>query len=776
MSRSTPSPSFALPPSPQRRRIVKAAGAWTATTLLVSPFEAEAARAQPAHDRFIDQLIARMTLEEKAGQLSLFGDPTRPDGAGANPAAAAQPKAALLAEIARGRVGGLFNGIGVAGARELQRHALEHSRLKIPLVFAGDVIHGLRTVFPVPLAEASAFDPLLAERTARAAAVEATASGIQWTFAPMVDIARDQRWGRVVEGAGEDVYLGRLLAAARVKGFQGRSLRDEDSLLATAKHFAAYGAVAGGMEYNSVDITEATLREVHLPPFKAGIDAGALALMASFNDIGGVPATANRHLLTDILRGEWAFGGLVVSDYTADAELVAHGVAIDGKDAAKKALLAGCDMSMQSGLYLKHLPQLVREGAVPIAALDRAVTRVLRVKQALGLFDNPYRSLDFDNERSRVRLPETVALAREAARRSVVLLKNDGALLPLDTKGQRIALIGPFGADSQHLMGPWALWADTSHGVSIEDGLRAAMADPGLLNVVKGCEIDAHIVGGLDLAVEAAQAADVVLLALGEGAHMSGESQSRVDIGLPEAQLALAEAVAATRKPLVVILCHGRALALTGAVKNAQAIMAAWFLGSETGHALADLIFGAHSPSGRLPVSFPQASGQEPYFYNHKSTGRPQTGSSDAAFTARYREVSHRALYPFGHGLTYSEVSYSATTVEPGVLAWDGAIQVSATLSNTGARRVREVAQLYVHQRVASLTRPVRELKGFKAVELDPGESVKVSFTVRRHDLAFVQANLKTAAQPGTFDVSIAASSEVGSDVPFVLQASRRRP
>lgn len=752
----------------QRRDVFKAAGAWTLLTSLHP-----ATGAAPADDPFIDQLVARMTLEEKAGQLSIYGDSTRPDGAAANPAALAQSKTQLLAEIARGRIGGLFNGIGVAGARELQEQAVKRSRLKIPLIFAGDVLHGVRTVFPVPLAEASAFDPDLAERTARAAAVEATAVGLHWTFAPMVDVARDQRWGRVVEGAGEDVYLGRMLAAARVRGFQGRSLRDDDSLLATVKHFAAYGAVIGGLDYNSVDIAETTLRDVHLPPFKAGIDAGALALMTSFNDINGTPSTANRHLLTSVLRDEWRFRGLVISDYQSDAELIAHGVAADDKDAAKQALLAGCDVSMQSGLYNAHLPQLVRESAVPVAVLNRAVKRVLTVKQALGLFDNPYRSLDPARERSRIRTPETLALAREAARRSVVLLKNDGAILPLKPVGQRIALIGPFGADRDHLMGPWSLWADMSRGVSVEAGLRAAMADPALLSVVKGCEIDAAIDGGPAAAVEAARAADVVLLALGEGQDMSGESQSRVDIGLPAAQLALAEAVAATKKPVVLILRHGRALALADVLRNAQAIMAAWFLGSETGHALADLIFGTHSPSGRLPVSFPQASGQQPYYYNHKSTGRPSVDDGDRAFKARYREVSQRPLYPFGHGLTYGDVSYGATKLDAAVLPWSGTLRVSATLRNTGARAVREVAQLYVRQRLASLTRPVRELKGFKVVDIEVGESVDISFSLSRHDLAFVQADLKTAAQPGVFEVGIAASSEGAMTAQFVLRPAR---
>jgi beta-glucosidase len=754
-----------------RRRFLQAGAAVAAPGLIAAGHDA--ARATPAADAFIERLIERMTLEEKAGQLNLLPDSSRPQGAAFNPQVMQQTQGELLSEIAAGHVTGLFNGIGAAGARALQQVAVEQSRLKIPLVFAADVIHGLRTIFPVPLAEAAAFDPELAERTARAAAIEATAAGIHWTFAPMVDIARDQRWGRVVEGAGEDPHLGRVLAAARVKGFQGLDLKREDSLLSTVKHFAAYGAVNAGMDYNSAEIAETTLREVHLPPFKAGVDAGALAVMSSFNDIAGVPATANPRLLTDILRGEWAFEGLVVSDYSADIELVAHGYAVDEKDAARKALMAGCDVSMASGLYLKHLPTLVRDGDVPVGVLDRAVRRVLRVKAALGLFDNPYRSLNPPPETTRTRRPETVALAREAARRSVVLLKNDGALLPLRATGQRIALIGPFGADRADLDGPWSLFAERAHGVSLAAGLRSAMSDPRALEVVPGCAVAAPLAGGIAAAVRAAGRADVVILAVGESSAMSGEAHSRVDIGIPAPQLALAKAVANVGRPVVVVLRHGRALALTGAVAQASAIMAAWFLGSETGNALAELIFGVHSPSGRLPVSFPQRSGQQPYFYNHRPTGRAEHVPGEA-FRARFIEVSNEALYPFGHGLSYSTIDYGATQLSSDAMAWDGEVQVSATLVNRGRRAVREVAQLYTHQRVSSLTKPVRELKGFQAVTLQAGQTLTVTFVLRRADLASVQPDLKTAAEPGWFDVVVAASASAGRFVALRLVAAER--
>lgn len=753
-------------PQPTRRSILKAsASAFILTGFAVPAFAAKAER----DDAFIENLIAKMSLEEKAGQLSIYADPTRGDLAKVNPVANAQIADRIKSEIAQGRITGLFNGIGVDGGRELQKVAVEQSPHKIPLIFAADIIHGARTQFPIPLGEAASFDPDLAMRTARAAAVEASALGIHWVFAPMVDVARDQRWGRVAEGAGEDPYLGSLLAAARVRGFQGADLKADDSVLACPKHFAAYGGVAGGMDYSTVDIPETTLRQVFLPPFKAGFDAGALSTMSSFNDIAGVPATANRHLLTGILRDEWKFRGLVVSDFTSDEELILHGYAADGADAVKKAITAGCDISMQSGLYTKHLPQLVRSGAVPLAVVDEAVRRVLRVKQVLGLFKNPYRSLDETREKSQIRLPETVALAREAARKSVVLLRNEGNLLPLPKSGKKIALIGPFGADRDNLMGPWAVFPDMENAVTLEAGLRAAMADPAALTVVAGSGITEPLDGGIAAATAAAAAADVVILAIGEGANMSGEAQSRTQIVVPKAQQDLAEAVAAVGKPLVVLLRHGRALALQGAVRNAPAIMATWFLGNETGHALADLIFGDVSPSGRLPVSFPQDSGQEPYYYDHRSGGRPQLDPDKPEYKSRYREVTNEALYPFGHGLTYGKITYGATAVGQTQMPWDGTLDVTASVTNSGTRTVHEVAQLYVRQLVASITQPVRVLKGVKHLDLEPGQTQSVKFTLTRADLAFVGADLRWEAEPGSFAVWIAPSAVAGALAEFAL-------
>lgn len=723
--------------------------------------------AQQAADPQIEALIAKMTIEEKAGQLTILADATRNFAADVNPEFASRKAKALLEDVRAGRVGSLFNGFGVAAGRETQRIAVEKSRLRIPLLYGADVIHGFRTVFPIPLGEAASFDPALAEATARVAAVEATAAGLHWTFAPMVDIARDQRWGRVAEGAGEDVYLGKLLAAARVRGFQGTSLLAADSMLATPKHFAAYGAVAAGMDYNTVDISPQTLREIHLPPFQAAFDAGALTTMSSFNDINGVPATANRWLMTQLLREEWKFPGFVVSDYTADYELIKHGVAADERDAARLALSAGVDMSMQSGIYNSQLPRLVASGELPVAVVDEAVRRVLRVKKAIGLFDNPYRSLDAAREKTAVGTPEHRALARDAARRSIVLLKNEKHVLPLQ-KSARIALIGPLGDDRTNLFGPWTLFSDARESITLRQGLENAGF--AAVNVVKGAEIEAPIAGGIDAAVAAARSADIVLLAIGEGEKMSGEAQSRTAIVVPQPQQQLAEAVVATGRPVVVLLSTGRALALQGAVLDADAILVNWFLGSESGNAIADVLAGDYNPSARLPVSFPHESGQEPYFYNHRRTGRPVVPDDSPSFKAKYRETRNEALYAFGHGLGYSPFAYDDVKVSSSKLPWSGSIDVSVRITNAGARAGTEVAQLYIHDKVASTTRPVRELKGIRHVTLQPGASTVVTFQLTRRDLEFVGPDNLWRAEPGTFDVWIAPSSVSGQPAQFELE------
>ena len=720
-----------------------------------------------AADR-IETLLARMTLEEKVGQLGVFADMVRPFAPDVNPEANVRNAEQVLEQVRAGRVGCLFNGVGAALGREIQRVAVKESRLGIPVALAADVIHGMRTVFPIPLGEAASFEPELARRTARATAIEATAAGIHWTYAPAVDIARDQRWGRGAEGAGEDVVLGCAFAAARVRGFQGEDLRAADALLATPKHFAAYGAVAAGMEYAQVDISPQTLHDVHLPPFKAALDAGARALMSAFNDINGVPASANRWLLTDLLRGQWDFDGVVVSDYTADMELIAHGYAADESDATCKAFSAGLDLSMQSGFYAAHLPVLVESGQVPMALLDQSVRRILRLKETIGLFDDPYRSLDPQREADDSHIAAHDALARDMARRSIVLLKNEGALLPLRKQGQKIALIGPFAQDRDNIEGCWTLFGDKSRYVTLETGLRAALADDALLEVVPGCALEAPLDGGIDAAVAAARRADVMVLALGEPQRYSGEAQSRLEITLPPAQQALAEAVAATGKPLVVLLRNGRALALHGAVRDAQAIAVTWYLGTQTGHAVADVLFGDYNPSARLPVSFPQHPGQQPYFYNHPRSGRPELpGISE--FKSRWREIPNQPLYAFGHGIGYTTFDYGVPRLSSAQLHWDDELVVTATLTNAGAVAGEEVVQLYVHDRVASRVRPVRELKAFEKVLLSPGETKDVVFRLGREQLAFTDAAGRFTAEPGLFDLWVCASSISGEPVQFEL-------
>ena len=746
-------------PRLSRRGFLAAAGG--ATLLARTPLGWALGPAAVATPAFVDALIAKMTVEEKAGQLTLMGTAVFGDAAAAaiNPQVVASQEGQLEAARA-GQLTGIFNGSQVDWHKRLQDAALQ-SRLKIPMLFAADVIHGFRTVFPVPLGETASFEPDLAERTARAAAVEATACGLDWTFAPMVDVARDARWGRGVEGAGEDVLLGKRFAAARVRGFQGTGrLSDPTAMLACPKHFAAYGAGEAGLDYNTVDVSERTLREVYFPPFQAGFDAGALSTMAAFNELSGIPATGNAWLMSEVLRGEWNFRGLVVSDYTGDMEMIAHGYAADEKEAVRLAILAGVDMSMQSGLYMKHLPALVAEGAVPIAKVDESVRRVLTIKALLGLFDDPYRRIKVVSEAAqarRERIPAHTALARDSARRSVVLLKNDNAVLPLD-KSRKIALIGPFASGQHDLVGPWTIFGKDADAVDLATGLRNAKAQ---VTVVEGSDIEKPLPGGIEAAVAAANAADVVVLALGEPTNFSGEAQSRTDVVVPEAQQALAEAVAKTGKPMVVVLRNGRALALEGAVLEADAIVVAWFLGTETGNALADVLFGGYSPSGRLPVSFPQASGQSPYYYAHKNTGRPNPSPEKLdEYKARFRDMLNVSRFPFGHGLTYGKAEYAALDVGGGKLPAGGTLAVSARVRNAGKVAIEEVVQLYIRDRAASVTRPVRELKDFRKVALKPGEEKTVRFTLRREDLLFVGADERWTVEPGTFDVWVAPSAE----------------
>jgi len=551
------------------------------------------------------------------------------------------------------------------------------------------------------------------------------------------------------------------MADARVRGFQGRAgLAAPDAMAACAKHFAAYGAAEGGLDYNSVDVSERTLRKVYFPPFQAALDAQAATIMASFNELSGVPATANHWLLSDVLRDEWHFDGLVVSDYTGDMELIAHGFAADAREATKLAFLAGVDMSMQSGFYMEHLPDLVKSGEVPMARLDQAVRRVLALKAKLGLFDDPFRRIDPSREKTLVRTPAHLEVARDAARRSIVLLKNEDDLLPLPRQGKTIALIGPFAQGQRDLVGPWNVYGTDADAIDLLTGMRAVAADPDAIVAVDGSGVDKPIRGGIEAAVAAAQAADIVVLAVGESQTMSGEAQSRTDIVIPAPQMALAEAVAATGKPMVVLLRHGRALALHGAVKDAQAILATWFLGSMSGMATADILFGLASPSARLPCSFPYESGQEPLYYAHKNTGRPNPPGPRVAYKAHYRDAPNAALYPFGHGLTYGEIVYSAIDMGTGRLSAGGELTVTATLRNSGRHEATEVAQLYVQDITASITRPVRELKAFQRVTIKPGESREVRFTIRREELLFLGQDMQPTVEPGEFRLWIAPSAQ----------------
>ncbi|SOU08189.1 beta-glucosidase [Xanthomonas arboricola pv. fragariae] len=736
-------------------------GTASAAVLAQVPVGVALPRRAAAAPAFIDALIARMSVEEKAGQLTLSGSAQQTDAAAAaNPINTVPTAEGQLAAARAGRVGGIFNGSNVLWHQQLQQ-AAKQSRLQIPLLFAADVIHGFTTVFPVPLAEAASFEPALAQRTARAAALEASAVGIDWTFAPMVDIARDARWGRGVEGSGEDVLLGRRFAQARVRGFQGEGLDHADALAACPKHFAAYGAAEAGLDYNTVDISERSLREVYFPPFQAAFDAGAVTTMVAFNEIAGIPATANRWLLGEVLRGEWDYRGLVVSDYTGDLELIGHGFASDAREATRLAFLAGVDISMQSGLYLQHLPALVAAGEVTMAQLDASVRRVLQFKAELGLFDNPFLRIVPARAQARQRRPDSLALAREAARKSIVLLKNDGELLPLKTQGQRIALIGPMARNWTDSAGPWTLFGGDDSGNDLATAVRARLDNPDGLQVVEGCDFEHGLPGGVQAAVTAAASADVAVLAIGEPMRYSGEAQSRSEIVIPAVQQALLAAVAATGTPVVVVLSNGRALVIDGPVLKAPAILVGWFLGSASGTALADILFGAHGPSGRLPVSFPHTAGQVPYSYAHKPSGRADP-RPDALqpFKTRYRTAPNAALFPFGHGLTYGRIEYGELRLSDARMAAAGSLRISARIHNRGTRDAEEVAQLYIRDRSASITRPVRELKDFRKLAVPAGGSAVVEFVLRREDLLFIGQALKPTVEPGVFDLWVAPSAE----------------
>src|SRR2546426_4577145 len=663
-----------------------------AALVLFVPWAAFAQRS--AAERKIDSLLARMTLEEKLGQLNQLSVDN-------------QPSAEQLELVRKGLVGSFLNLTGAAATRDAQHIAVTESRFHIPLIFGQDVIHGYRTIFPIPLGETASWDPEAVEAAARVAAREAAAAGVHWTFAPMVDIARDPRWGRIAEGSGEDPYLGSVMAAARVRGFQGADPRAADAVLATVKHFAAYGGAEGGRDYNTVDVSERTLREIYLPPYRAGVDAGAGSIMTSFNEIGGIPSHANRWLVTTLLRGEWKFPGFVVSDWTGVEELRNHAVAGSRADAGRVALEAGVDMDMVSRIYLEDLPALVRAGRIPIATVDAAVRRVLAGKRALGLFEDPYRGSSVERERNMLLAPAHRQLARTVAQEAIVLLKNDGNLLPLGPTRHTLAVIGPPADDHVAAPGPWAGPGDPHDAVTPLEGIKTRAGTGMQVRYAKGCGILDSTTAGFAEALALARGADVALLVLGEAGDMSGEAASRSSLGLPGVQQQLLEAVHATGTAVVLILMNGRPLTVQWAADHVPAIVEAWALGVETGPALASVVFGDVSPSGKLPVTFPRAVGQIPIYYNHKNTGRPPAADK---YTSKTTDLPSSPLFPFGYGLSYTSFEYNDLKLNAPSIAAGGALKVSATVTNTGAREGAEVAQLYVHDEVASVTRPVRAL------------------------------------------------------------------
>jgi beta-glucosidase len=734
--------------------------AFRATAILIATSITTLAAQRSAVDARIDSLIARMTVEEKLGQLNLLSVNGRPS-----------PEQLEL--VRQGKVGGFFNLLGADATHDAQHVAVTESRLRIPLIFGYDAIHGYKTTFPIPLAAAASWDPEAVEAGARVSAREAAASGVHWTFAPMVDIARDPRWGRIAEGAGEDPYLGSAMAAAQVRGFQGSDLRAPEAVMATAKHYAAYGGAEGGRDYNTVDLSERTLREIFLPPYHAAVDAGAGSIMSSFNEIGGVPSSASPWLLTEILRHEWSFRGFVVSDWTSVEELLQHGIGGTRADVGRAALVAGLDMDMQSHIYIDDLPTLVRSGRIPIGVVNTAVRRVLRGKAALGLFADPYHGASAERERSQLLAPQNRDVARRLAEESIVLLKNERNLLPLDTTAGTIAVIGPLADDPADALGPWSGQGDPHDAIAALAGIKARA--PGGVNIVyaKGCDITDTATTGFAEAVAAARQARVAVLVLGEAAGMSGEAASRSDIGLPGVQEQLLEAVQATGTPVVLVLMNGRPLTVQWAADHVPAIVESWFLGVETGPALAHVLFGDANPSGKLPVTFPRTVGQVPIYYNHKNTGRPP---ADQKYTSKYIDLPSTPLFPFGFGLSYTTFTYSDLKLSAPSVGPNGTIKVTATVTNSGARAGTEVVQLYVHDVVGSVTRPVRALAGFRRVMLEPGATRTVEFTLSAKELGLYNSGMKFVVEPGTFHVYVGGSSVGGLEGQFAVQPDRGSP
>lgn len=720
--------------------------------LFISTFPALAQAPQAQIEQRINALLARMTLEEKLGQLQQL------DGeANGN----FRPEHLELAR--KGLLGSTLNVRGVERSNQLQRVAVEESRLKIPLIFGFDVIHGYRTIFPIPLGEASSWDPEVAERAASIAARESRAAGVHWTFAPMVDIARDARWGRIAEGSGEDPYLGAQLARARVRGFQGQDYSAPDRIVACAKHWAAYGAAEAGRDYNTTDVSETTLREIYFPPFKAATDAGVGTFMSAFNDLNGVPASANPFTLTKVLRDEWKFDGFVVSDYESVKELMNHRVAASEAEAVRQALAAGVEMEMVSRLYNKHAAQLIKEGKLSQATLDEAVRRILRIKFRLGLFERPY--ADASRERAALLSREHLDAARDIAARSMVLLKNERETLPLDKFRGTIAVIGPLADSQKDMLGSWSGDGNAADAVTLLAGLRAKAGVGVQVTYAKGCEVDGNSDAGFAEAVAAARGADVVIVAVGESAEMSGEAASRSSLDLPGRQLDLVKAVHATGKPVIVVLMNGRPLSINWIAENAPAILETWFAGTQGGNAIADVLFGTVNPGGKLPVTFPRNAGQCPIYYNQKSTGRPPDANNK--YTSKYLDVPWTPLYPFGYGLSYTKFRLTNLQLSAQSIRADGRLTATVEVENVGTRIGDEVVQLYLRDVASSVTRPVKELKGFVRITLRPGESRRVVFHLGPEHLGFYNREMRFMVEPGEFKVFVGASSQDGLEASF---------
>jgi beta-glucosidase len=711
-------------------------------------------QAGPLLEQRIEALLKQMTLEEKLGQLQqLDGEANgnfRPEH---------------LELIRKGLLGATLNVRGAQRTNQVQRVAMEQSRLKIPVLFGFDTIHGYRTIFPIPLGEASSWDPSLAERSAAIAAKESYAAGLRWTFAPMVDIARDPRWGRITEGAGEDPFLGAAFARARVLGFQGKDYSVSGKILACAKHFVAYGAAEGGRDYNTTDMSEQTLRSIYFPPFKAAVDAGVGTLMSAFNDLNGVPASANPFTLTKVLRGEWKFNGFVVSDYTAVTELKNHGVAANDADAAQAALNAGVDMEMVGRLFNQNAAQLLRERRLSEKTIDEAVRRILRIKLQLGLFEHPY--VDETLEATSLLTPENRAAAREIAGRSMVLLKNDRDLLPLSKSLRSIAVIGPLADNPRAPLGWWSGDGRDQDTVTPLHGIKAKLSAQTRVSYEKGCEIEGGTTEGFAAAVAAAQQSDLTIVFVGEAKEMVGEAASRSSLDLPGHQMELVKAIKATGKPTVVVLVNGRPLTISWIAENVPAILEAWMGGTESGNAIADILFGDVNPGGKLPVTFPRNVGQVPIYYNHMNTGRPPDANN--RYTSKYLDAPWTPLFPFGYGLSYTHFKLANLRLSSQQIRPDQRITVSVDVENTGQRTGDEVVQLYLRDLAASVTRPVRELKGFQRITLKPGESKRVEFVLSSEQLGFYNRDNRFVVEPGAFRIFVGTSSEGGLESDFTV-------